>query len=193
MQKKKAIITGDIIKGQASYIWNHLPQFEHLPEPTWSNGWLEGFKKRFRIKEYVQHGEASSADINSPKAIQQIEDLRKLCSQYKDQDIFNMDETGLFWKLSPNRTLETEARSGGKKSKDRVTLALTTNGDGSEKLDPWIRRIGVRIKPFNCGLVEWLRALHRLSQLIYGLELFLIIRVIFSNAITVNLQLLLRP
>jgi hypothetical protein len=138
MQKKKAIITGDIIKGQASYIWNHLPQFEHLPEPTWSNGWLEGFKKRFRIKEYVQHGEASSADVNSPKAIQQIEDLRKLCSQYKDQDIFNMDETGLFWKLSPNRTLATEARSGGKKSKDRVTLALTTNGDGSEKLDPWI-------------------------------------------------------
>jgi hypothetical protein len=49
-----------------------------------------------------------------------------------------MDETGLFWNLSPNRTLAIEARSGGKKCKDRVTLALTTNGDSSEKLDPWI-------------------------------------------------------
>jgi hypothetical protein len=49
-----------------------------------------------------------------------------------------MDEIGLFWKLSPNCTLAIEARSDGKKSKDRVTLALNTNGDSSEKLDPWI-------------------------------------------------------
>ena len=37
-----------------------------------------------------------------------------------------MDETGLFWKLTPERTLATEAGSGGKKSKDRVTLAFTS-------------------------------------------------------------------
>jgi hypothetical protein len=35
-------------------------------------------------------------------------------------------------------TLATEAGSGGKKSKDRITLALTTNADGSEKLEPWV-------------------------------------------------------
>jgi hypothetical protein len=65
-------------------------------------------------------------------------DLRTLCSTYEDNDIFNIDETGLFWKLTPERTLTTEAGSGGKKSKDRITLALTTNADGSEKLEPWI-------------------------------------------------------
>jgi hypothetical protein len=65
-------------------------------------------------------------------------DLRTICSKYKDKDIFNMDETGLFWKLTPERTLATEAGSGGKKSKDRITLALTTNADGSEKLEPWV-------------------------------------------------------
>lgn len=52
---------------------------------------------------------------------------------YADEDIFNMDETGLFWKMAPTRTLATEALSGGKKSKDR--LAFTTNATGSEKLD----------------------------------------------------------
>ena len=46
-----------------------------------------------------------------------------------------MDETGLFWKMAPTRTLATEALSGGKKSKDRITLAFTTNATGSEKLD----------------------------------------------------------
>lgn len=138
MQKKKAVITGDLLKAQASIFWNRLPQFEDIPEPKWSNGWLEGFKKRFKIKEYIRHGEGGSAEIDNPNAIQQMADLRNLCKQYPDQDIFNMDETGLFWKLTPERTLATEAGSGGKKSKDRVTLALTTNADGSEKLEPWV-------------------------------------------------------
>jgi hypothetical protein len=44
-----------------------------------------------------------------------------------------MDETGLFWKLVPDRTLATEARSGGKKSKDRVTLVFTCNGVGDKE------------------------------------------------------------
>jgi hypothetical protein len=138
MQQKKAVINGDILKAQASKLWNLLPQFEDLPEPKWSNGWLDGFKKRYKIKEFVQHGEGSSAEVLTLQAIQQMTELRLLSSRYCDQDIFNMDETGLFWKLTPNLTLATEARSGGKKSKDRVTLALTVNGDGSEKLEPWI-------------------------------------------------------
>jgi hypothetical protein len=138
MQKKKAVINGDVLKAQASKLWNLLPQFEDLPEPKWSNGWLDGFKKRYKIKEFVQHGQGSSAEVLTLQAIQQITELRLLCSRHCDQDIFNMDETGLFWKLTPNRTLATKARSGGKKSKDRVTLALIVNGDGSEKLEPWI-------------------------------------------------------
>jgi hypothetical protein len=67
-----------------------------------------------------------------------MNDPRELCATYADQDIFNMDETGLFWKLTSNRTLATEAGSGGKKCKDRVTLALTTNEDGTERLEPWV-------------------------------------------------------
>ncbi|PQM43520.1 hypothetical protein VC83_09647 [Pseudogymnoascus destructans] len=49
-----------------------------------------------------------------------------------------MDETGLFWKMTPTRTLATEASSGGKKSKDQITLAFTTNSTGTEKLDIWV-------------------------------------------------------
>ena len=49
-----------------------------------------------------------------------------------------MDETGLFWKMTPNRTLATKAKSGTKKSKDRITITLTLNADSSEKFDLWI-------------------------------------------------------
>jgi hypothetical protein len=138
MQKKKAIITGDILRAQAHQIWNRLLQYNGEEEPKWSNGWLDRFKKRYNIKEYRQHGEGASAEVNTPVAIQQMENLRLECSNYHPRDIFNMDETGLFWKLQPDRSLATKQTSGGKKSKDRITIALCANGDGSEKLNPWI-------------------------------------------------------
>jgi hypothetical protein len=36
-----------------------------------------------------------------------------------------MDETSLFWKLTPDRTLAIQASSSRKKSKDRITLVFT--------------------------------------------------------------------
>ena len=53
MEQKKAIITSEILKTKAKELWAALPQFDDIKEPKWSNGWLEGFKKRFKIKEYV--------------------------------------------------------------------------------------------------------------------------------------------
>ncbi len=50
---------------------------------------------------------------------------------------FNIDETSLFWKLIPERTLATQAGSGGKKSKDCITLCFTVSA--SRKMENiWI-------------------------------------------------------
>jgi hypothetical protein len=65
-----------------------------------------------------------------------MEEIRALCATYHPCDIFNMDETGLFWKLIPNRILAIQAVSGEKNSKDQITVALTVNPDRSEKLEP---------------------------------------------------------
>ena len=67
-----------------------------------------------------------------------MDNLCLKCSNYHPRDIFNLDETALFWKLQPDCSLVTKQTSGGKKSKDRITVALCTNGDGLEKLYPWI-------------------------------------------------------
>ena len=138
MEQKKAIITGEILKTKARELWAALPQFDDIEEPKWSNGWLEGFKKRFKIKEYVQHGEAGTAAIDNPDNIAQMEEVRRLCTLYELRDILNMDETGLNWKRTPDRTLATKSHSGTKKSKDRITIALTSNADGSEKFTAWV-------------------------------------------------------
>jgi hypothetical protein len=109
-----------------------------MEQPKWSNGWLDGFKRRFKIKEYVQHGEAGSAATNDPNNIAQMERVRQLCTKYELRVILNMDETGLNCKRTPDRTLATVFHSGTKKSKDRITIALTCNADGSKKLKPLI-------------------------------------------------------
>ena len=65
-----------------------------------------------------------------------MEQLRLLCTEYKEQDVLNIDETGLNWKRTPDRTLVTKSHSRTKKSKDRITITLTSNTDGSEKSEP---------------------------------------------------------
>ena len=45
---------------------------------------------------------------------------------------------GLFFRLEPNKTLATGAVSGIKKCKQRITVALCSNADGADKLQPLV-------------------------------------------------------
>ncbi|RLO09014.1 hypothetical protein DYB28_006206 [Aphanomyces astaci] len=56
-----------------------------------------------------------------------------------------MDETSFFYCLSPHRSITRHRIPGTKKSKKRITLALTTNADGSDVIDPLF--IGTAVQP----------------------------------------------
>jgi hypothetical protein len=60
--------------------------------------------------------------------------LRQILKNYDPNGIFNCDETGLFWKMRPSRTISNAPVAGTKQSKDRVTVLLTCNATGTEKL-----------------------------------------------------------
>ena len=68
-----------------------------------SNGWLESFRKRHNIAFNVISGEA--ADVSS----ETIDDWKKripsIIDGYALEDIYNCDETGLFYRALPDRTL----------------------------------------------------------------------------------------
>jgi Tc5 transposase DNA-binding domain len=75
-----------------------IPQDERL---NLSNGWLARYKGRNGLKELKRHGEAASADSETvERERERIQELIKKCG-YKLQDIFNMDETGLFYAYAP--------------------------------------------------------------------------------------------
>ena len=62
--------------------------------------------------------------------------LPSLLEGYEACNVFNADETGLFFKLLPDKTLtfKNEPCLSGKQSKDRITVLVGSNSDGSEKL-----------------------------------------------------------
>jgi len=116
-----------------------------IPEGTlqFSSGWLHKFKNRNGIHQEKLHGEADSAD--NAAIIEALPLLREKCATYPLERIYNMDETGLFYRLEPDRTLATKRLSGRKKNKERISVALCSNADRSHKLKPLI--IGKSAKP----------------------------------------------
>ncbi|CAB5366685.1 unnamed protein product [Rhizophagus irregularis] len=74
--------------------------------------------------------------------------LREKCANYPLERIYNMDETGLFYRLEPDRTLATKHLHGRKKNKERLSVALCSNADGSHKLNPLIIRKFANLRCF---------------------------------------------
>ncbi|XP_046142498.1 jerky protein homolog-like [Osmia bicornis bicornis] len=106
-----------------------------------SRGWFDGFKKRHNIRLVKVYGESASADQDSAK--QFCDDFTKLLEDESIHidNVYNMDETGLFWKALPSKTLagrEEGVVKGYKSRKERITVALCANASGTHKLMPLV-------------------------------------------------------
>jgi hypothetical protein len=128
-------VTGDLIRLKATELWIKLPLYQGLECPTWSNGWLGGFKSRFNFRRRRKAGESGSVNITEDILIQ-MQKLRQIKAEYQPEDIYNMDETGFLWKRLPLSGLTTSSL-GLKADKTRITANLCCNETGSDKLPLW--------------------------------------------------------
>lgn len=136
-------ITGDVIIDLARRLWHTMPDFKDIKEPAFSRGWLNGFKSRYSYKRHKLHGEAKSAAAYDFTA--ELKQPQETVSCYYKANVYNVDETALYWKQSPNYTLANEKQQGCKKDKSRITLVPCTNATGSHRLQLWA--IGVAKNP----------------------------------------------
>jgi len=68
-----------------------------------SNGWLDCFKQRHQIVHKLLSGESVSADLAGAQVFTlQIKDI---CMGHEPENIFNADETALFFRALPNKSL----------------------------------------------------------------------------------------
>lgn len=99
-----------------------------------SGGWLNQFKSRFNIIFKAVSGECELVSIDTEENWKK-NILAELIRVYDPRDIFNADETGLFYKIMPDKSLHVKRSDchGTKQSKDRITVMFCANMDGSEK------------------------------------------------------------
>ncbi|GBC11696.2 jerky protein homolog-like [Rhizophagus irregularis DAOM 181602=DAOM 197198] len=128
-------------------------------ELVFSNGWLYKFKQRNNIRRYHIHGESESAPLASLP--EERTKLQQLLSRYILDQIYNIDETGLFYRMSPSQTLSTKPVPGRKKDKTRITVLLGANATGTDKLKPWVIGNAKRPRPLSKVNLERLPVFYR--------------------------------
>ncbi|CAD6227751.1 GSCOCG00006207001-RA-CDS [Cotesia congregata] len=127
-------VSGSFIRKQALLYNKLLNGNENF---TASDGWLAKFKKRYGLKNKNANGEKLSADIEGSEDFKEKFNNFRTITGISLDCIYNCDETGLYWKIMPSRTLVQRKKKKAerfKKPKNRVTVMACTNSSGTHKI-----------------------------------------------------------
>ena len=173
----KLPVTQDLIRERALLVRDNLLQKNDLLDSdrnrfekfSASVGWCQKFVKRHCICSVSLSGEAGSAyaEYFADSMIK----IRDRLREFQVENIYNVDETGLFYKLLPRRSYimayEKKTTLRGTKQidvKDRITAYVCTNADGSRKLpmavigkaaNPRCFRLGTPPVPYFSNKTAW--------------------------------------
>lgn len=147
-------LSGPLIQAQAEAFARQI----YGPECTFkaSHGWFWRWQKRHGISSQRIYGEAEPAAAGpapgppvkqepaQPTRAGPLPDLAASTlapaeGGYGDEQIYNANVTGLYWKLLPEQAAPVGAGSCGRRWRgDRVTVLLAANLTGSHKLKPLV-------------------------------------------------------
>ena len=100
-----------------------------------SGGWLSRFKYSNGNTLRTLHGEAASVDVSVVSDAWST--LKDVLSKYEPADIYNVDETGLFYRMPPSKSFAQGPFHETKQFKDRITIAFCANADVSDYTSLW--------------------------------------------------------
>jgi len=128
-------ISGSVIQSKAIQLSSllHIENFKASP------GWLQGFKSRTGMKWKCLMGDSAKAD--QAIAFNWVSNvLQPLINQYDGNDIFNGDESALFFRCFPGKTMAFKGDKclNGKNSKERITMMICSNLTGTNKIRPLV-------------------------------------------------------
>lgn len=111
MSLRKDPISGPLLQERALFFATGIENEEFNA----FNGWLETFRKRQNITVVTRTGEYGDAPEDDVKAWK--EKLASLCEGCRPENIFNMDEMELHFRVTENKILFQKGQecAGGKK------------------------------------------------------------------------------
>ncbi|KAK3878580.1 hypothetical protein Pcinc_016793 [Petrolisthes cinctipes] len=167
MRRRKLSLSGPMVQEQAFKIQSQIAakQGKSIEETkfTASTGWLYKYMKRTGTKNIAMTGEAASADYG---AAEEMKNKMKEIN-YSPQQVWNCDETGLYWKRMPMRTyiMKNEEKAPGLKvSKQRLTVLLMANTAGTEQLKPLVIHRSARPRAFKNVFISKLPVIWRANK-----------------------------
>lgn len=128
-QHAKVPITGETLKQYAQRLRPMMECYQGKPAQAFSNVWFGGLRERHKIRAFTYHGEAGGVDEKQAEA--HMLQIRAEVRKYQLRDVCNADQTGLFWKQSPQTTLATERTAGCKHDKSRIRVIICATRTGA--------------------------------------------------------------
>ncbi len=116
MYKRKVFVSDELVQEKARRIQillhQQLPE-EHQLHLKLSNGWLQKLKTRNNFTCYKSHGESGNVDQNQINS--ELPALQEELKEYPSKDIWESNDFGLFYQISPRETIASGPIPGRKK------------------------------------------------------------------------------
>ncbi|KAF0706949.1 hypothetical protein AaE_013863 [Aphanomyces astaci] len=125
-------ITGELIRKHASVLCDQI-DVSSARFIFFSKGWLYKFQLKYGLTRKVQHGEVGSVSPADVAVGRQA--MMAVTRGYDDKNTYNLNETVFFYCMAPHHSITRNRQPRTKKSKKRI-IALTTNADRSNVVDP---------------------------------------------------------
>jgi hypothetical protein len=130
VREKDARVDGPLLRAKAEELARKMNKIDFVA----TEGWFHRWKKRENISFKKTHGEQGEADQGAASSWLQTQ-WPAIVAQYSPSQIFNADETGLYFRALPEHTyaLKNDQAKGSKTSKERLTLLCCASMDGEKK------------------------------------------------------------
>ena len=138
LASKAALLRDKLLSDHAASPFLTDVEVEALTKFQASIQWAGKVARQAGWRSKALHGEAGSVEVEL--VADEISKLRDEIKKYNLNNVYNMDETGLFFKLLPNRSyIKEKDRKQARgikmmKAKDRATLYVATNATGTDKV-----------------------------------------------------------
>ena len=130
--RKNFVPDGPILMEQAKAIAQRLS----IDGFKASNGW----RQKWKTSHNLSVGQSVESLVKFQLVLHNRGSLPEIMEGYDENNIFNMDETGCFWKALPEKGFAEKGKvcKGGKKSKLRLTVVNACGGKEFKPVVVWI-------------------------------------------------------
>jgi hypothetical protein len=103
MRRARLLVPPSLTITKAKSIASTLSISDSDFKASWQ--WLSRFRTRRGLQKILLHGEGAEVDKNDPELLSSLEELYPIIAQYDPENVYNMDETGLFFRLLPRYSI----------------------------------------------------------------------------------------